>query len=142
MTSGVIVGRIFFSSDQLLRVVQLLVLARSYFICALHVKSDGNELSKVLTDDCWFQVDHHRSGYHPPVFHFREEGAEGIVGRRRRGHAVRLNAMLQAVEFPRSISNLHSSLTYVNRYALPLKREKINTYAISRACIVTIFDAE
>jgi hypothetical protein len=54
---------------------------------------------------------------------FREEGAEAVIittsGFIRRDHAIRLNAMLQAVQLPAGIAHLATSLTNVNRNALP-----------------------
>jgi len=61
-----------------------------------------------------------------PSTRFTKESVErvvsptnGFVG----GHlTVWLNAMLQTVEFPASVTNLHSSLPNVNRDALTLEK--------------------
>jgi hypothetical protein len=54
---------------------------------------------------------------------FREKGAEAVIKSTssliRRKHAIRLNAMLQAVQLPAGIAHLATSLANVNRNALP-----------------------
>ena len=53
-----------------------------------------------------------------------EEGVERVVASSNgliRGHlSVRLDAVLQAVEFPAGVANLHASLTNVDRDTLTL----------------------
>ena len=53
----------------------------------------------------------------------REESLEGVISKSLvRGHAsIRLDSMLETVEFPTGISNLDSSLANVNRDTLTLK---------------------
>ena len=57
-----------------------------------------------------------------------EESVEGVVSSTDglvRGHlTVRLDAMLQAVEFPTGITDLDSSLSKVNRDTLTLKEKE------------------
>lgn len=56
---------------------------------------------------------------------FAEESVEGVVaatyGLIRRHLPVRLDAMLQAIELPAGIADLHTSLSDVNRDALTLQ---------------------
>ena len=53
----------------------------------------------------------------------REEGAETVIKSAssliRWQHAIRLNAMLQAIQLPAGIAHLATSLANVNRNALP-----------------------
>lgn len=57
----------------------------------------------------------------------REEGVEGVVAtshRLVRGHlTIRLDAMLKAVEFPASVTDLDSSLANVDRDTFTLNEQ-------------------
>ena len=61
-----------------------------------------------------------------PSTRLTKEGVEGVISSTNGfvgGHlAVWLNAMLQTVEFPASVTNLHSSLPNMNRDALTLEK--------------------
>ena len=82
----------------------------------------------VLTYDSRLQVDKHRSGNVLPGTRLAEEGVEGVVSSADGfvgGHLpVWLYAMLQAVELPTGIPNLHSSLSNVDRDGLTLKKRE------------------
>lgn len=71
-----------------------------------------------LTYNCWFQVNENGSGNVLSCSSFAEKGVEGIIpasnGLVARHLAVRLNSMLQAVQFPTGITNLNSGLADVN----------------------------
>ena len=79
----------------------------------------------VLTYDSRLQVDKHSSGNVFPGARFTEEGVEGVVSSTDGfvgGHLpVWLYAMLQTVELPTGIANLHSSLSNVDGDTLTLK---------------------
>ena len=80
-----------------------------------------------LTYNSWFQVDKHSSGNVFPGARLAEEGVEGVISSADGfvgGHlSVWLYAMLQTVELPAGIADLHSSLPNVNRDSLTLKKE-------------------
>ena len=82
----------------------------------------------VLTYDSRLQVDKHSSGNVLPGARLAEEGVEGVVSSTDgfvRGHLpVWLYAMLQTVEFPTGIANLHPSLSNVDRDGLTLKKRE------------------
>lgn len=71
------------------------------------------------------EVHKYRSRYMLPSASFAEKSVEAVVTTPeqlvRRHLSVRLNAMFQTIQFPASISNLHSSLSYVDGYAFTLK---------------------
>ena len=102
MTTGIVVGSIFFTGDELLWMEQLAV--RS---CA------------DLVDHSWFQVHENCSGDVFASSSFAEEGVErvvstsnGLVG----GHlSVRLDTVFKAVQLPAGISNLDTRLSHVDR---------------------------
>ena len=101
VTTGVVVGSILLSGDQLLRVVQLSV---------------GS--SADLVDDRGLKVDVDSSGDVLTGTSLREEGVESVISTSDglvRGHlTVRLDSVLEAVEFPAGITNLDTSLTDVD----------------------------
>jgi hypothetical protein len=101
VTTGVVVGRIFFSGHQLLRVEKLTV-------------GSGSN----LVNNSWFQVDENGSWNVFSGSGLREKRVEGIVAstdRFVRWHlTVRLDSVLQAVQFPARISNLDTGLSNVN----------------------------
>lgn len=101
MATGEVVGGVFFAGDELLRVEELAVSAGTDFV-----------------DDGGFEIDEDGSGNVLARSGFAEEGVEGIMcnseGRITRHHAIGLNAMFEAVEFPAGITHLDTGLTDVN----------------------------
>jgi len=79
----------------------------------------------VLTNDSRFQVNEHSSGDILPRTGLTEESVEGVVTSTNGfigGHlSIRLYAMLQTVELPAGIANLHPSLSNMDGDALTLK---------------------
>ena len=98
MTSGVVVGGVFFTGDELFGVEQLAV-------CA------GTDLIYY----CGFQIYEHRPGDVLSGTGFAEEGVETVVTSSDgfvRGHlTVGLDSMFQTVQFPAGVTNLDSGLT-------------------------------
>lgn len=84
------------------------------------------QLRQKLTDYGWFQVHENRPGHVLPCSGFAEEGVERVVATPDcliGGHLpIWLNPVLQTVEFPAGIADLHASLSNVNGYAFPLKK--------------------
>ena len=80
----------------------------------------------VLTDDGGLQVNEHGTGHVLASTSLAEEGVEGVITASDglvRGHlAIRLDAVLQAVQFPAGITDLDTGLANVDRDALTLKR--------------------
>merc|ERR1712227_639288 len=101
VTPGVVVGGVFLASDQLLGVEELTVDSSSH-----------------LVNDRWLQINKHSSGHVFATSGLREEGVEAVVSTTNslvRGHlTIRLDTMLQAVEFPARITNLDSGLSNVD----------------------------
>jgi len=101
MSTGIVVGSIFLSRDQLLRVVELSVGSSTDFI-----------------DDGWFQIDVDSTWDMLSSTSLREKGVEGIIsssdGLVRWHLTVRLDSVLKAVELPAGISDLDTSLTDVD----------------------------
>ena len=101
VTSGEVVGSIFLSGNELLGVEELTVGAGSDLI-----------------DDSGFEVQEDRAGDVFTSSGFAEESIEGIVATSNGfvgGHlTVRLDAVLEAEEFPAGITDLNTSLTNVN----------------------------
>ena len=80
------------------------------------------------TNDSWLQVYKNSPGDVLPSSSLTEEGVEGIVSSSRRdlhaGHLpIRLDPMLQTVEFPACIANLDTGLTNVDGDTLSLWKE-------------------
>jgi hypothetical protein len=101
VTTSVVVGGIFFTGDQLLWVEELSV-------------GSGSD----LVDDGGFEIDEHSPGDVLAGTSFREKGVErvvattdGFVGRHL---TVWLDAVLEAVELPASITDLDTGLTNVD----------------------------
>jgi hypothetical protein len=98
VTTGVVVGGIFLTGDQLLRVEQLTVGTSANLVNdgRLKVQEDG-------TRDVFAGTS------------FREKGVEGIVtttdGLVRRHLTIRLDTVLKAVKFPAGITDLDTGLT-------------------------------
>ena len=102
VTTGVVVGSIFLSGDELFRVEQLTV---------------GS--SADLINNGWLQIDHDSTGDVLAGASLAEEGVEGVITASDglvRGHlTIRLDAVLQAVQFPAGIAHLDTGLTDVDR---------------------------
>jgi len=102
VTSGVVVGGIFLAGDELFWVEQLAVCAGPHLI-----------------DNRWLEVDKDGPGDVLACAGLAEEGVEGVVstsdGLVRRHLAIRLDPVLQAVQLPAGIADLHSGLTNVDR---------------------------
>jgi hypothetical protein len=101
MSSGEVVGGIFFSGDELLGVEELSV-------------GSGSD----LINNCGLEIQEDCSGYVLSGTGFTEESIEGVitatdglVG----GHlSVGLDSVLKAEELPACVSDLDSSLSYVD----------------------------
>ena len=121
VTTGIIVSSIFFASDELLRMKQLPVGASSHLICLFnHTPSDKNmwfHQVSFLTNHGGLQVHENRPRYVFSGARFVEESVERVVCYSQAfvgGHLpVRLYAMLQAVQFPTRVPDLHSGLADV-----------------------------
>ena len=76
------------------------------------------------TYDSWFQIDKDTSGHVLSGAGLAEEGVEGVVAAADglvAGHLpVRLDAMLQAVQLPACIADLHTGLSNMDRDTLTL----------------------
>ena len=111
MSTRKVVGGVLLAGDQLLRVEELAVGARAH-----------------LVDDGRLKVDEHAARHVLAGAGLREEGVEGIVRRRPwscPGHlAVRLDAVLEAVQLPAGISDLDTGLALecVRASEQPVKR--------------------
>jgi len=101
MSSGEVIGGIFFTGDQLFWVEQLSVGTGSNFI-----------------DDGWFQIEENASWYVFSSSSFGEESVEGIITTSDcfvRWHlSVWLNTMFKAEEFPAGVTYLDTGLSNVN----------------------------
>ena len=107
-TPGVVVGGVLLAIDELLRVVQLAVSSHSGFI-----------------DDSGLKINKHSPGHVLAGSSLGKEGLEGVISEGLvAGHAaIRLDAMLEAVELPAGVTNLATSLADVDRNTLTLKKE-------------------
>ena len=98
------------SGDELFRVEELSVGSSPHFI-----------------NNSWLQVQEHcsRNVFSSPGL--AEEGVEGVITTSDslvRGHlTIRLDTVLQTVQFPTSISDLYTGLTEMDRDTLTLKLE-------------------
>jgi len=105
VTSSVVIGGIFLSSDELFRMEELSVGSSPYFI-----------------NNSWLQVQEHSSRNVFSSSSLAEEGVEGVITTSDslvRGHlTIRLDTVFQAVEFPTSITDLNSGLTEMDRDTL------------------------
>ena len=101
VTSGEVVGSVFLSGDELLGVEELSV-------------GSGSD----LVDDGGLEIEEDGSGDVLSGSGLGEEGVEGIITATDsliRWHlSIRLNSVLEAEEFPTSITDLNTSLTNVN----------------------------
>ena len=109
VATGVVVGSIFLSSDQLLGMEKLTV---------------GSHPD--LINDSWFQVNEDSPGDMLAAASLSKESVEGIISASKglvRWHlAIRLDSMLKAVELPAGVTNLATSLANVDRDAFTLKK--------------------
>jgi len=98
VTTGVVVGGIFFASDKLFRVEKLSVSS-----------------STDLVDYSWFKVNEDGSWNVLSSSSFTEEGVEGIISASNgfvTWHlTIRLDSMLEAVQFPAGVTDLDASLS-------------------------------
>jgi hypothetical protein len=101
VTTGVVVGGIFLSGDQLLRVEELTVGTSADFV-----------------NDSWFEIQHNGTRDMLSGTSFREKGVEGIISSSdslvRRHLSIRLDTVLEAVKFPAGITDLDTGLTDVD----------------------------
>jgi len=101
VTSGVVIGGIFFTGDQLFWMEELTVSTSSDFI-----------------NDSWFQINENGTWDMFASTSFGEEGVEGVItttdGFIGWHLTVRLDTVLQAVEFPTGITDLDTSLANMN----------------------------
>ena len=93
-------------------------------------KSGQNDSNTSLhTYDGWLQIHKHSAGHVLSGAGLAEEGVEGVVAAADglvAGHlSVRLDAMLQTVQLPACITDLHTGLSNVDRDTLTLKK-KVN----------------
>ena len=110
MSASIVIGSIFLSSDELFGMEKL----------AVSSSSD-------LIDDSGFQVNKNSSRYVFTSSSFGKECGEGIVS----AHhligwhlTVRLDAMLQAVEFPTGITDLAAGLANMNGDTFTLEEKE------------------
>jgi hypothetical protein len=105
VTTGVVVGGILLTRDQLLRVVELSVGTSADLVHHTRLKVNKDGTGNVLAGTS-----------------LREKGVEGVITTSdslvRRHLAIRLDSMLKAVQFPASITGLDTSLTNVDRKTL------------------------
>jgi len=101
VATGVVVGSILLTRDDLLRMVQLTISSSADLIAHSRLKIDKDTTRNVLTS----------TG-------LREESVEGVItttdGLVGRHLTIRLNAVLEAVQLPATITSLHTSLTKMN----------------------------
>jgi hypothetical protein len=101
VATGVVVGSILLTRDDLLRMVQLTISSSADLIAHSRLKVDKDTTRNVLTS----------TG-------LREERVEGVItttdGLVGRHLTIRLNAVLEAVQLPATITSLHTSLTKMN----------------------------
>jgi hypothetical protein len=120
VTTGVVVGGIFLSGDQLLRVEKLTVGTGTNFV-----------------NDGWFEIQHNGTRDVFSSTSLREESVESIVTSSdslvRRHLSIRLNTVLETVEFPAGVTDLDTGLSDVDgdnfthdylKCSLPVVREE------------------
>ena len=123
VATGVVVGGIFLSGDELLGVEELAVGASTNLICEpndVMKNTISNKPTPVkLTDYGWLEIDEDCSWDVLASTSFTEKGVEGVISASNSlvtWHlTVRLDAMLQAVQFPAGITDLDTSLSDVDR---------------------------
>jgi hypothetical protein len=101
VTTGVVIGGVLLTGDQLFGVEQLTV-----------------GTSADLINDGRFKIEEHTSRDMFAGTSFREKGVEGIItssdGLVRRHLTIRLDTMFKAVQLPAGITNLNTGLTKMN----------------------------
>ena len=109
VTTSVVVGSILLSGDELFGVEELSVGSTPYFI-----------------NDCGFQVEEDSTGNVLSRSSLAEESVESIIttsdGFVRRHLTIRLDTVLQTVEFPAGITDLDTGLSEMNRDTLTLRK--------------------
>jgi len=102
VTASIVVGSIFLAGDNLLRMVELAISSSANFIADTRLKIDKDSTRNVLASTS-----------------LGEKGVEGVIATTdsfvRRHLTIRLDSMLQAVQFPACIAGLDTSLTQVKR---------------------------
>jgi hypothetical protein len=102
VTTGVVVSSIFLSGNQLFRVVQLTVGSGADFV-----------------NDSWLKINEDSARDVLASTSLGEEGVESVVtttdGLVRRHLAIRLDAVLKAIEFPAGVTHLDTPLANVER---------------------------
>ena len=92
-----------------------------------------------LTNDSWLQVYKNSPGDVLSSTSLTEEGVEGIISSSQRfitRHlSIRLDPMLQTVEFPACIANLDTGLTNVDGDTLSLWMETKLSFRFENACV-------
>jgi len=102
VATGVVVGSVFFTRDQLLRMKQLAVGASADFV------NDGRlEVEENAARDMFASTGLREEGVESII-----AAANGLVGRHL---AIGLDPVFQAVQFPAGITNLNTSLAEVER---------------------------
>ena len=113
VAAGIVVGGVFLSSDELLRVEELPVGAGTHLI------NDGG-----------LQVNKDSAGHVLASASLHEEGVEGVISAAQGlvgGHlTVGLDAVLQAVQLPAAIANLAAGLANMDGNALTLRKKNRN----------------
>lgn len=101
MTTSVVVGSIFFTSDQLFWMEELTISSGTNFI-----------------DDSWLEINKHCTWHMLATSGFTEESVEGIISTTNsfiRWHlTIWLNSMFEAVKLPTGVTNLNTSLPNMN----------------------------
>ena len=121
VAARVVVRGVLLARDQLLRVVQLAVRARAHLVDARRLEVDEDRARHVLARA-----------------RLREEGVEGVVAAAdrlvRRHLAVRLDAVLEAVELPAGVARLDARLAHVERDHLTPRTRGVAPAFRRRAC--------
>ena len=103
VAAGIVVCRVLFAVDELLRMEKMAVRAGAHLVHARGLEIDENGAGNVLARAC-----------------LGEEGVEGVVANANGlvgWHlAVRLDAVLETVEFPAAVADLDPALANVDRY--------------------------
>ena len=95
---------------------------RSYYV---HSIGANGTKAQQPTNYSWLEINKHSTGNVLSSSSLGEEGVEGVITTSDRlvtGHlSIRLDSMLQTVQFPTGITDLDSSLSDVDRDALALQ---------------------
>jgi len=94
----------------------------------IYGRNNFNEKQSTLTNDGWFEVYEHGPGDVFSSACFAEKSVEAVVSAAHRlvgRHlSVRLDTMLQTVQFPTRVADLDASLSYMYGYTFTLKKNK------------------